>query len=40
VAAVRAFDLHYGEEDAAPDMTPHAQAMLACLVQAARISDR
>jgi N-acetylmuramoyl-L-alanine amidase len=40
VAAVRAFDLHYGEEDAAQDMTPHAQAMLACLVQAARISDR
>jgi N-acetylmuramoyl-L-alanine amidase len=38
-AAIRAFDLHYGEEDTAPDMTPHAKAMLACLVQARRASD-
>jgi len=35
-AAIRAFDLHYGEEDVAPEMTPHARAMLACLVGRSR----
>jgi N-acetylmuramoyl-L-alanine amidase len=38
-AAVRAFDLHYGEEDVAPEMTPHAKAMLACLVVKGRSAN-
>lgn len=35
-AAIRAFDRHYGEEDIAPDLTPHAKSVLSCLVQEAR----
>src|SRR6185312_9069858 len=35
-AAIRAFDLHYGEEDIAPDLTPHAKSVLSCLAGEAR----
>jgi N-acetylmuramoyl-L-alanine amidase len=37
-AAIRAFDLHYGEGegDGSADLTDHAKAVLACLVQEAR----
>ncbi len=35
-AAIRAFDLHYGEGDGTGTLTDHARAVLACLVEEAR----
>lgn len=37
-AAIRAFDLHYGEGDGSGELTEHAKAVLACLVEEARVT--
>ena len=37
-AAIRAFDLHYGEGEGTGAMTEHGKAVLACLVQEARVT--
>lgn len=37
-AAIAAFDLHYGEGDGSGELTEHAKAVLACLVEEARVT--
>ncbi|HXS52544.1 MAG TPA: N-acetylmuramoyl-L-alanine amidase [Usitatibacter sp.] len=37
-AAIRAFDLHYGEGEGTGMLTDHAKAVLACLVEEARVT--
>ena len=37
-AAIRAFDLHYGEGEGTGTLTDHGKAVLACLVEEARVT--